>query len=199
VNRFITPLPTRRGSRLSALVAALAASGLVGAAALTGCGSGQLSQTASQASAVDGAQAVINNVALRNVHIHAVQTRDFLTPGERVDLMLVAINQSPDVADNLVGITTDIGTVTVSGDPRLPAGGVLFVGAPDGRNNNAPGTVAAANTAKASVELTKPITNGLNYNFTFNFEKAGSANLTVPISAGLGPRQNEPPAPAKQQ
>jgi hypothetical protein len=199
VNRLIIPLPTCRRFRLSAPVAALAASGLVGASALTGCGSGQLSQTASQASAVDGTQAVINNVALRNVHIQAVQTGDFLHPGTKVDLMLVAVNQSPDTADKLVSITTDIGTVTVSGDPRLPAGGVLFVGTPDGRDNNAAGTVAAANTAKANVELTKPITNGLNYNFTFNFETAGNASLTVPISAGLAPRQNEPPAPAEHQ
>jgi copper(I)-binding protein len=196
VNRFIIPLQTRRRFRLSAGLTALAASGLVGAVTLTGCSSGQLAQTASQASAVDGATVRIHNVALRNVHIQAVQTGDFLRPGAKVDLMLVAINESPDIADKLVGITTDIGKVTVSGDPRLPAGGALFVGTPDGQNRKA---VEAADTAKASVELTKPITNGLNYNFTFNFEKAGSASLAVPISAGLAPRQNEPPAPAEHQ
>jgi hypothetical protein len=191
VNRFIIPLPTRR---LFAPIAALAASGMVGAVALTGCGSGQLSQTASQASAVDGTQAVINHLALRNVHIQAVQTGDFLRPGTKVDLTLAAANQSPDIADKLVGITSDIGTVTVSGDPRVPAGGVLFVGTPDGQNRKA---VEAADTAKASVELTKPITNGLNYNFTFKFEKAGSVSLMVPISAGLAPRQTGPSAPAE--
>ena len=41
------------------------------------------------------------------------------------------INQSPDVADKLVGVTTDIGKVTVTGDPTLPASGVLFVGTPE--------------------------------------------------------------------
>jgi hypothetical protein len=194
VNRFIIPLPTRRRFHLFAPVAVLAASGLVGAVALTGCGSGQLSQTASQASAVDGTQAVINNLALRNVHIQAVQTGDVLRPGAKVDLMLAAANQSPDIADKLVGITTDIGTVTVSGDPRVPAGGILFVGTPDGQHRKA---VEAADTAKASVELTKPITNGLNYDFTFKFEKAGSVSLMVPISAGLAPRQNGPSAPAE--
>jgi hypothetical protein len=201
VNRFIIPLiPVLTGRfRLSAAVTALAASGLIGATALTGCGSGQLSQTASQASAVDGAYARIKHVALRNVHIQAVQTGDFLRPGAKVDLMLVAINESPDTADKLVGITTDIGTVIVSGDPRLPSGGALFVGITDGQNNKAIDTAAAADTAKASVELIKPISNGLNYNFTFNFEKAGSANLAVPISAGPAPRQNEPPAPAGHQ
>jgi copper(I)-binding protein len=201
VNRLIIPLiplPTGR-FRLSAAVTALAASGLISAIALTGCGSGQLSQTASQVPAIDGARARIKHVALRNVRIQAVQAADFLRPGAKVDLMLVAVNESPDTADKLVGITTDIGTVTVSGDSRLPSGGTLFVGAPDGRSNNAAGTVAATDTAKASVELVKPISNGLTYNFTFNFEKAGSANLAVPISAGPAPRQNESPAPAGRQ
>jgi copper(I)-binding protein len=204
VNCFVVPLvrlfqPLSRRVRLSTPVAALAAGGLIGAVALTGCGSGQLSQTASQASAVDGNQAVINNVALRNVHIQAVQTGDFLRPGAKVDLMLVAVNQSSDITDRLVGITTDIGTVTVTGDPRLPAGGVLFVGTPDGQNRKAVTAVEAADTTKASVQLAKPITNGLNYDFTFNFEKAGSISLAVPISAGLAPRQNEAPAPAEHQ
>jgi copper(I)-binding protein len=196
VNRVIVPLiPLPTGCfGLSAAVTALAASGLIAAVALTGCGSGQLSQTASQVSAVDGAHAAINNVALRNVHIQAVQTGDFLRPGTKVDLMLVAINQSPDIADTLVGITTDVGTVTVSGDPRLPAGGALLVGAPDGQHRKK--GVSAADAARASVELGKPISNGLNYNFTFNFEKAGSVSVMVPISAGRALRQSEPPTPA---
>ncbi|MGA8543778.1 MAG: hypothetical protein WB785_00775, partial [Mycobacterium sp.] len=54
-------------------VAALAAGCLIGAVALAGCSAGQLSQTASQESAVDGSQAVIKNVALRNVRIQAQQ------------------------------------------------------------------------------------------------------------------------------
>jgi hypothetical protein len=197
VNRFDYPHSKRHSIRLSAPVAALAAGGLVGAVALTGCGSGQVSQTSSQASAVDGSQAVINNVALRNVRIQAVQTGDFLRPGAKVDLVLVVTNQSPDVADKLVGITTDIGTVTVTGDSRLPAGGVLFVGTPQGQNRKAVDAVEAADTAKASVELSQPITNGLNYNFTFNFEKAGSTSLMVPISAPQAPPGEQTPGPAK--
>ncbi|OOK75739.1 putative lipoprotein lpqE [Mycobacterium kansasii] len=50
-----------------------------------------------------------------------------------MDLVLVAVNQSPDVADRLVSIGSDIGTVTMTGDARLPAGGMLFVGTPDGQ------------------------------------------------------------------
>ena len=50
-------------------------------------------------------------------------------------------------------------------------------------------SVEAANGADASVALTKPIRNGLTYNFTFTFEKAGQKTLAVPISAGNAPRQ----------
>jgi hypothetical protein len=34
------------------------------------------------------------------------------------------------------------------------------------------------------VHISKPITNGLTYDFTFNFEKAGETPSPVPISAG---------------
>jgi copper(I)-binding protein len=196
VNRFDYRDSKPRASRCSARVAALAAGGVIGAVALAGCGAGQVSQTSVQQSAVDGNQAVINNVALRNVRIQALQTGDFLRPGATVDLVLVVVNQSPDVTDKLVGITTDIGKVTVTGDPTLPAGGTLFVGAPNGQNQKAVDAVEDADAVKATVALAKPITNGLNYNFTFDFEKAGSVSVAVPISAPEGPRQNEPPAPA---
>ena len=193
MNRFDYRDSKPRSSR----VAALAAGGLIGAVALTGCSAGQLSQTASQESAVDGNHAVINNVALRNVHIQAQQNTDFLRPGQTVDLVLVVVNQSPDVTDKLVGISTDIGKVTVTGDPTLPAGGTLFVGNPNGQNRKAVDAVEAADSVKATVALDKQITNGPNYNFTFDFEKAGSVSLPVPISAPEGPGQNEPAVSAE--
>jgi copper(I)-binding protein len=182
VNRFDYPDSKSRSSRRSAKLAALAAGAVIGAGAMAGCGAGQLSQTAMQQSAVDGNQAVINNVALRNVHIQAVQTGDFLRPGATVDLVLVAVNQSPDVTDKLVGITTDIGKVTVTGDPTLHPSGVLFVGAPNGESKKVD-AVEDADAVKATIALSKPITNGPNYDITFNFEKAGSVSVPVPISA----------------
>ena len=125
-----------------------------------------------QQPAVNGNKAMINNVALRDIHIQALQTGDFLHPGATVDLVLVAVNQSPDIADKLVGITSDIGTVTVTGDPTLPASGMLFVGPPEGQRRT-DSAVENADSVKATVALSKPITNGLTYNFTFTFEKAG--------------------------
>jgi hypothetical protein len=157
-------------------------------AVLSGCGAGQISQMAVQEPAVNGNKVSVNNVDLRDIRIQAQQTGDFLRPGKTVDLVLVAVNQSPDVADRLVGITTDIGNVTLSGDSRVPPSGSLFIGTPEGQNV-APGPLGSNNAAKATVNLAKPITNGLTYNFTFVFEKAGQVSVAVPISAGLAPEQ----------
>jgi hypothetical protein len=157
------------------------------AALLSGCGAGQISQMATQEPAVNGNKVTVNNVALRDVRMQAVQTGDFLQPGKTVDLVAVAVNQSPDVPDRLVSVTSDVGAVTISGDGRLPAGGMLFIGTPDGPKV-APGPIESNNAVKATVALAKPISNGLTYSFTFNFEKAGQATVLVPISAGLGPQ-----------
>ena len=121
------------------------------AATLSGCGTGQIAQTAAQEPAVNGNKVNINNVLLRDIRIQAAQTGDFVHPGRSVDLVLVAINQSPDVADRLVGITSDIGTVAVSGDGRLPAGGMLFLGPPEGQRV-APGPLESNNAVQGDRE-----------------------------------------------
>jgi hypothetical protein len=181
----VKPFKTRL--RICAVAVGLTVVGLAGT--LTGCSSGQIAQTSAVEPAVNGAKLNFNNVALRDVRIEAVQTSDFLRPGQTVDLVLVAVNQSPDIADRLVGISSDIGTVTLTGDTRLPAGGSLFVGSSAGQNVRALSAVQRADAAKATVVLAKPVTNGLTYNFTFDFEKAGRASMPVPISAGSTSQQ----------
>ncbi len=185
MNRFEIGRPIRR----SAPAARVAVAGLVAllTALLSGCGAGQISQMATQEPAVNGNRVTINNVAVRDIRMQAVQTGDFLQPGRSVDLVAVAVNQSQDAPDRLVSITSDIGTVTLAGDGRIPPGGMLFIGTPDGQNV-APGPVGTSNAVRATVALSKPISNGLTYNFTFNFEKAGQASVQVPISAGLSPQ-----------
>jgi copper(I)-binding protein len=182
VNRFT--------SRSSAVTVALAACGLA-VAALSGCSAGQVAQTASQQAAVNGTAATVGSVSLRNVHIRAPQSSDYVRPGSQVELLFVASNESPDSPDKLTSITSDAGTVTLSGDTSLAPGDVLVVGEPDAQ-------VAAleqaetADAAKAMVDINKPITNGLTYSFTFNFEKAGQTTVAVPISAGEAQRRDQP-------
>ncbi len=76
----------RSTNRLWAAIAGLAACGLI----LTGCGTGQIAQTANQSSAVNGTSGDIGEISLRNVHLQAVQSSDFLQPGTTVELMFVA-------------------------------------------------------------------------------------------------------------
>ncbi len=47
---------------------------------------------------------------------------------------------------------------------------MLVVGSPDGQDT-ALSAVEPADAAEAKLELSKPITNGLTYDFTFTFEK----------------------------
>ncbi len=168
----------------------VAACALLIASAVVGCGAGQVSQVATQEPAVNGTLATFDNIALRNIHIQAVEKGDALEPGQDVDLIFTAVNLSPDRADRLVGITTDIGEVTVTGEKELPANGVLVIGSPDGVEELS--KIEGADVAKATVALSKPIRNGLTYDFTFTFEKAGERTVAVPISAGNAPRQEAP-------
>jgi copper(I)-binding protein len=162
-------------SRRSTVTVALAACALA-AAALSGCSAGQISQTATQQAAVNGTAATGGNIALRNVHLRAAQATDYVQPGSDVELLFVASNESPDKPDKLTSITSDYGTVSLTGDTALPATDVLEAS-------------ETADAAKAKVDLSKPITNGLTYDFTFNFQNAGPIKVAVPISAGESPRR----------
>jgi copper(I)-binding protein len=176
--------------RTPAISAGLAACGLAAAVALSGCSAGQVSQTATQEPAVNGTSATAGDISLRNIHLRAAQSTDYVQPGRDVELLFVAVNGSPDTNDKLVSISSDVGTVTLTGDTAVPASGVLVVGTPDGQTTPLE-TVEAAEAAEASVTLSKPITNGLTYNFTFDFERSGKTTVGVPISAGEAPRREE--------
>jgi hypothetical protein len=181
-------------TRASALPAGLVACALI-ATTLTGCSSGQQSQTATQEPAVNGASGGVGTIALRDVRIRAQVTGAALQPGESVDLLFVAINQSGTDNDRLVSITSETGTVTLSpADPEIPAARSLIVGKPDGVEADAMAAQSTAVKANATVKLTKPLANALIYNFAFKFERAGQVTVGVPVTAGDAPRA-EPPSP----
>jgi hypothetical protein len=89
-----------------------------------------------------------------------------------------------------VSITSGVGSVTITGNATIRPAGTLVVGTPDGQ----PSPLDAsedADTVEAAVTLTEPISNGLTYDFTFTFERSGSATVAVPISAGETPRRDK--------
>ncbi|MBB4856153.1 hypothetical protein HNP40_003569 [Mycobacteroides chelonae] len=190
------------------------------ATALTGCGAGQISQTANQSSAINGGSANLGKLALRNVHLVGSSDPVKQRAGQKAELVLVITNESADVNDKLTAITSpdDIGKVTLSGDTEIPATGRLFVGAAEGQEpaaeakapevatetavpvppeTKAPEAKAQASSdpaithGKAQLQLTEDLADGLTYRFTFTFEKAGEVTVTVPIDAGpSAPRQH---------
>ncbi len=182
-------------NRFNVRASRVAAGALIAGLALAGCSSGQVSQSANQQPAVNGTVADAGNIALRNVFLRAPQPADDVQPGSDVELIFAAANNSADIDDKLVSVTSEVGTVTLSGDTTVPAAGILMVGNPDG--HDALAKVEREDQAEAEVTLTEPISNGLMYEFTFNFEKAGSTTFSVPISAGETPRRDGVQAPAR--
>ena len=170
--------------------------GVVAAVTLAGCGAGQISQTATQESAVNGTSANIGEIALRDVRIQADQTGDAVQPGKTVDLLLVATNQSANSPDRLLSVSSDIGSVAVQGDPAVPPLGSLLMGAPYQQDASALSSVKRANLVTATVTLNKPITSGPLYNFTFTFERNGQATVGVPVTPRGGASQTPQAASA---
>lgn len=143
---------------------------------------------ATQAPAVNGMVADIGDIALRNIVLRADQTTDAIQPGTEVELIFVAATEAPETEDRLVSVTSDVGKVSLTGDTTLPRGGMLVVGTPDGQPS-ALEEIEAADTAQAKVRLSKPISNGLLYDFTFKFQNAGETTVAIPVSAGDAPRR----------
>ena len=61
----------------------LAVGSLLVAAALAGCGAGQVSQMATQEPAVNGTSGSVGPIALRNVHLQAVESGDYAGARQR--------------------------------------------------------------------------------------------------------------------
>ena len=135
--------------RRSTVVAAAATCGLAAALVLSGCSAGQVSQTATQEPAINGTSAHAGPIVLRNIHISATQTTAYIEPGNEAQLVFVAANTSPDVADKLVSVSSDIGNVTLTGGRELPVNGLLVVGSPDGQT--ALSAIEPADAAEATV------------------------------------------------
>ena len=92
----------RSTPRTRAVTVSMAACALAASAAIAGCSAGQISQTATQQAAVNGTSATVWPITLRNVHLRAPQTADYVQPGSDAELLFVASNESPDTADKLV-------------------------------------------------------------------------------------------------
>ncbi|WP_084514858.1 hypothetical protein [Nocardia acidivorans] len=200
--------------RRAMTVAALAAGAVL---ALTGCGAGQISQTAHQVAAVNGNSANVGKVALRDVRFLLPQTEEYSNAkGGKAVLAFSAANLGEATPDELVGITTDLGQVRINGKAEIKPQSTLVSDlstaakeehgtttttvAPDQHGTEAASDKTSnPNQKPLLVEvtaLTKDVTPGLTYPVTFIFKEAGTVVINVPVDAGSN---NPRPEPAKEE
>ncbi|MBL1077400.1 hypothetical protein JK358_23640 [Nocardia sp. 2] len=106
-----------KARRHAVTVAALAAGAVL---TLSGCGAGQISQTADQVAAVNGNNANVGQVDLRDVRFLLPQTEEYRNAkGGKAVLAFSAVNFSEGTTDKLVRIESELGTVTLNGETSI--------------------------------------------------------------------------------
>ncbi|WP_369634180.1 hypothetical protein [Nocardia sp. JMUB6875] len=198
-----------KSRRRAVTVAALAAGAVL---ALSGCGAGQISQTATQVAAVNGNSANVGSIALRDVRFLIPQTEEFNNAkGGKAVVAFSAVNLSDSKTDELVSITTDLGQVKLADKFEIKPSSTVVAGKPTAKdaataaavheqNEGQPAGDKAAdpNAKPVLIEvtgLTKDVTPGLTYPLTFVFKEGGTVVVNVPVDAGPN---NPRPEPAKK-
>lgn len=198
-----------RTERIRPTGAAVLIGAMIGAVSLTGCGAGQLAQTAEQVSAVNGANAGTRSVVVRDAQIEFPEEAkggNVYTQGGSAPLQLSIVNTGAN-ADKLVSASSPVASsVQISGDSELPGGQVIVVDgepaapAPVVTGTAKPATPAAATTTKASasgareaqivlVGLRENVRAGLTYPLVLVFERAGEIRLDIPVGNPSTPRE----------
>ncbi|MEJ8279529.1 copper chaperone PCu(A)C [Pseudonocardia spirodelae] len=169
---------TRRPARtLAGVAGAVALTGLL----VSGCGAGQIAQTAEQVAAVNGINATVGSVDVRDVQIaypSAPAGPDALyRQGGSAPLQGTFVNTG-SVADRLVSVSSPAASsVRIEGDAVMPQDVALV----------SPGGLQLAPTNSKRVQLvaeglTRAVPAGAQIPMTFVFERAGSVTLTVPTA-----------------
>lgn len=175
----------RPGPRTVKAVAATVLLPLLALLALTGCGAGFVTQTASQASAVNGYAGQVGKLVVRDASIAAPDTLAGAAyqPGGAAPLNLTLVNTGTG-ADKLVAVSSPVaGSGQITGDATIPGGTAVTVGNNAGADSQA---LAGRNIAIKLVGLVGPVRAGLTYPVTFRFEKAGTLTAQLPVGYPTG-------------
>jgi hypothetical protein len=181
VSRVRTRGPISFGSAVLLSVLALLAT-------LTGCGAGQVSQTASQASAVNGYSGRAGDVEVRNAAIAYAGQADngaIYRAGQTAPLNMTLVNVGI-AADRLVSVSSPVAAGgQIQGDGSIGAAQSITVGDSD---SQADAAAQAARTINVTlVGLKQDIKAGLNYPVVLTFERGGVLNARLPIGYPTGP------------
>ena len=166
-------------STISAYIVACFAAAL----ALLGCGAGQITQTASQGSAVEGSSGDVgDNIALRNALIPYPQNPEGTYPaGSAVPVLLAIINEG-NTTDELVAVTSPAAyQVLLLGTTQVPPGSIVTSTAgPLGSESASPLVVGQLRIVLITNQVLHA---GLNTPVTFQFRTAGKITLQVPMGS----------------
>lgn len=168
--------------RVPLTIAARIVACFAAALALAGCGAGQIAQTDSQVAAVDGSFGNVgNSIALRNVLLPYPPSPTGTYPaGSTVPVVLTIVNQG-DQPDELVAVTSPAGQGWVLGSTQIPGGTTVISTA----GSAGPTSPLVVGELRILLSTTKPLRAGLNTPITFQFRKAGT--LTLPVPMGTPP------------
>ncbi|AYF78710.1 hypothetical protein D7D52_04280 [Nocardia yunnanensis] len=196
-----------KSRRRAVTVAALAAGAVL---ALSGCGAGQVSQTATQVAAVNGNSANVGSIALRDVRFLVPPTEEYNNAkGGKAVLAFSAVNLNDSKADELVAINSDLGQVKLAEKVEIKPSSTVVADKPTAKDAAQAAAVgqqnAGENPENKSADpaakpilvevtgLTKDITPGLTYPLTFVFKEGGTVVVNVPVDAGPNNPRQEPP------
>lgn len=148
-------------------MATVSAAGLAAALLLSGCAAGQISQTAQQVAAIDGGNATVGTIGVRNVLLATPPAANY-PPGAEIPVLAVLSNDgiSPDT---LTGVSTPAGEVRLSSNKIVVPPRSLIQLTGDGAQS-----VRLAGLKRA-------LCYGQSIPLTFSFEKAGQVTLNVTI------------------
>lgn len=152
-----------RWSRRLTLITAVLAT-----VALSGCAAGQISQTAQEVAAIDGGNATVGDIGVRNALL-ATPAGPNYAQGSNVSLLVLLANTGIG-ADTLTAVSTP-----AAGRVTLPGSGVPL----PGQTNVTVG--GEGGTAITLTGLTRALCYGQSIPLTFSFQKAGRLTLNVPI------------------
>ncbi|HEV3361971.1 MAG TPA: hypothetical protein VG247_34595 [Pseudonocardiaceae bacterium] len=182
------PAGTSRRRVLTRFAPAVAGLGI--AALLVGCGAGQITQTDTQQSAVNGASGQVGMIAIRGAELqYPDNPQGVYTPGSNVTLVVTIANTGID-NDQLLSVSSPIATsVTIDGSPDgtkpLPANFSIVSGvdvddstaAVQVPTTSSPAPSSSSSVPSSTTSTTK--TSGANTSGTH----ASSTSTTAPTSA----------------
>ena len=140
------------------------------ALALSGCAAGQISQTADQVAAIDGANGDAGKIGVRNALLATPDNPNGLDKGSDARLLVYVSNDST-ADDTLSSVSSPAAaSVQISGTAAVPAQAL---------------TNFAADDSKVTITLkglTQAVGFGQSVPVTFTFATAGAVTVNVPIA-----------------